>query len=489
MLAETERIVSHDFEFLPLKDYPNIVEANALRIDWRSLFNKTTEQSETSEQNSHLPDYIMGNPPFIGQKFQTKAQKEDLAIVFGQNHKGLKMLDYVAGWYKKSVDFMQGTNTRAALVSTNSICQGEAIQDLWNLLFSKGVHIDFAHQTFRWDSEATLKAHVHCVIVGFSTTDEQKNRFIYNHDKRTIAKNINGYLVDAPNIVISRRGIPLCDAPDMTKGAQLIDGGGFMLENNEVMISFVKDYPEAKPFVYRYYNAKDLLNKAPAKYCLYLKNCPHDLLRSCKGIHDKIKEVFEYRSNSDAKTTRDLKDTPWLFFQSQVPESQSIIIPVVSSENRNYIPMCFMPRGNVYTNALFYIDNANLYQFGILESCVHMAWMRVVCGRLEMRYRYSNDIVYNNFPWPEVNDERREMIEQTAQGILDARALYPDSSLADLYDPLTMPPELRKAHRDNDHAVMAAYGFDTTMNESEIVAQLFSLYSQLVTQQPQKGKQ
>ena len=481
MLAETERIVARDIDFLPLKTYPNIAEGNALRMDWRSLFNNG-ELSEFNEGHpSKLPDYIMGNPPFVGQKLQTKAQKDDLASVFGQKYKGLKMLDYVAGWYKKSVDFMQGTSIKAALVSTNSICQGEAIQDLWSHLFSKGVHIDFAHQTFRWDSEATLKAHVHCVIVGFSTTNEQKAKYIFTQQGQIKAKNINGYLVDAPNIVISRRGKPLCEAPDMTKGAQLIDGGGFMLENDEIMTTFVKNYPEAKPFVYRYYNAKDLLNKASAKFCLYLKHCPPGLLRSCKGIYDKVKDVFEYRSNSDAKTTRDLKDTPWLFFQSQVPESQSIIIPVVSSENHRYIPMCFMPQGNVYTNALFYIDDANLYQFGILESCVHMAWTRVVCGRLKSDYRYSNDIVYNNFPWPEVNEEQRERIEQTARGILEARALYPDSSLADLYDPVTMPPELLKAHRDNDRAVLAAYGLAPSMSESEIVAYIFTLYNQLTS--------
>ena len=264
MLAETERIVARDIDFLPLKTYPNIAEGNALRMDWRSLFSKTTESSEISEHSTCLPDYIMGNPPFVGQKLQTKAQKDDLAYVFGQKYKGLKMLDYVAGWYKKSVDFMQGTSIKAALVSTNSICQGEAIQDLWSHLFSKGVHIDFAHRTFRWDSEATLKAHVHCVIVGFSTANENKAKYIFTPEGKITAKNINGYLVDAPNIVISRRGKPLCEAPDMTKGAQLIDGGGFMLENNEVMTNFVKYYPEAEPFVYRYYNAKDLLNKAPA---------------------------------------------------------------------------------------------------------------------------------------------------------------------------------------------------------------------------------
>ena len=500
VLTETEKIIHHNIDFLPLKTYPNIVEGNALRIDWRTLFtvnglerlNESLPYNQNNAEdnpiNPHnpptikLPDYIMGNPPFVGQKLQTVSQKADLLCVFGDKHKGLKMLDYVAGWYKKAAEIIQGTHIKAALVSTNSICQGEAIEDLWSYLFSSGIQIDFAHRTFRWDSEASLKAHVHCVIVGFSANNKKGTKTIYDNENVKIAENINGYLIDAPNIVISRRGKPLCQAPDMTKGAQLIDGGGFMLNSEDEMKAFVNQYPEALPFIYRYYNAKDFLNNAPAKYCLYLKHCSPALLKSCKGIYDKVKAVYKYRSESEAKTTRALMDTPWLFFQSQVPENQSIVIPVVSSENRHYIPMCFMPTGNVYTNALFYVDNANLYQFGVLESNVHMAWTRVVCGRLKSDYRYSNDIVYNNFPWPEVNEEQRERIAQTAQGILDARALYPDSSLADLYDPVTMQPELRKAHRDNDRAVMAAYGFSSTLTESEIVARLFTLYSDLIKQ-------
>ena len=467
MLAETERIIKHDIDFLPLKSNANIHEANALRIDW-----------ETVVPKDRL-NYIIGNPPFVGQKLQSESQKSDLLFVFGKEHKGLKMLDYVSGWFKKASDMINGTKVKAALVSTNSICQGESVSDLWSHLFSIGVHIDFAYRTFRWDSEATLKAHVHCVIVGFSTNENNKQRIIFDDNKRIIAKNINGYLIDAPNVIITRRGTPISSAPDMTKGAQLIDGGGFMLETEEIMQNFVFKYPESKPFIYRYYNAKDFLNNSPAKYCLYLKYCPLSLLKSSRGIYDKVKDVYNYRANSDAKTTQILKDTPWLFFQSQVPLNQSIVIPVVSSENRRYIPMCFMPEGNVYTNALFYIDNANLYQFGVLESSVHMSWMRAVCGRLESRYRYSNDIVYNNFPWPEVSEEQREQISATAQAILDARALYPDSSLADLYDELTMPPELRKAHQQNDRAVMAAYGFAPSMSESEIVARLFALYEAL----------
>ena len=466
MLAETERIIHQDIEFLPLKSYTNIHEGNALRIDWESVVPKDRL------------NYIIGNPPFVGQKLQTDAQKKDLLLVFGEKHKGLKMLDYVAGWYKKAYDIIKRTKIRVALVSTNSICQGEAVEDLWSYILCNGVHIDFAYKTFRWDSEAALKAHVHCVVVGFSSVNVRK--YIYDNGHIIEAKNINGYLIDAPDIIISRRGKPISQAPDMTKGAQLIDGGGFMLESQKEKEAFIKAYPESAPYIYRYYNAKDFLCNAQAKFCLYLKHCPPELLKSCKGLYEKVKSVYNYRANSDAKTTRILADTPWLFFQSQVPEKQSIVIPVVSSENRRYIPMCFMPVGNVYTNALFFIDGATIYHFGLLESNVHMAWMRVVCGRLKSDYRYSNDIVYNNFPWPNPSDEQKAKIEQTAQAILDARALYPDSSLADLYDELTMPVELRKAHQDNDRAVMRAYGFDVkTMTESQCVTELFKLYQEL----------
>ena len=485
MMQETEQIIKSDIDFLPLKHYANIVEGNALRTDWATLmpdipnndgplFDSFTVQPDGTRHNY---DYIIGNPPFVGQKLQSESQKADLLYVFGKNHKGVKMLDYVAGWYKKAYDIVRKSKTRVALVSTNSICQGEAVEDLWSLILKDGIHIDFAYRTFRWDSEAILKAHVHCVIVGFSAVNIPK--IIYDNERIIAANNINGYLIDAPDIFITRRGKPICQALDMTKGAQLIDGGGFMLESEEEKSSFIKLYPEAAPYVYRYYNAKDFLNNSPAKYCLYLKNCPPSLLKTCKGIYDKVKSVYEYRINSDAKTTRILADTPWLFFQSQVPEKQSIIIPVVSSENREYIPMCFMPVGNVYTNALFYIDDADIYDFGVLESCVHMAWTRAVCGRLEMRYRYSNDIVYNNFPWPAPTDEQKAKIEQTAQAILDARALHPDTALSVLYDKFTMPKELRKAHQENDRAVMEAYGFNEEMTESQYVAELFKLYQKL----------
>ena len=469
MMQETEKIASFHIDALPLKSYHNIHEGNALRTDWSEVI------------APERLNYIMGNPPFVGQKLQSEEQKSDLAFVFGEKHKGLKMLDYVSGWYVKSVQMMQVNQAiHAALVSTNSICQGEAIQDLWDSLFKRGVQINFAYRTFRWDSEADIKAHVHCIIVGFAMNSNIQNKTIFLSDNQKIpATNINGYLIDAPSITVARNGKQICGAPDMTKGAQLIDGGGFMLNSEEDKEEFIRKYPEASPYIYRYYNAQDFLSNAPAKYCLYLKHCSPQLMKNCRGIYEKIQSVYEYRANSSAKTTQVLKDTPSQFFQSQVPENQCIVIPVVSSERRRYIPMCFMPTGNVYTNALFYIDDANMYLFGILTSNVHMAWMRVVCGRLKSDYRYSNDIVYNNFPIPTVTDEQKARIEQTAQAILDARAKYPDCSLADLYDEVTMPPELRRAHQENDRAVMAAYGFSIKMTESECVAKLFEMYQAL----------
>lgn len=467
MMQKTSEMLMMDLDFLPLKSYTNIVEANALRIDWNDVI---------SNQEC---DYIMGNPPFVGQKLQTNNQKDDLKEVFGNDYKGVKMLDYVSAWYFLSAVYMKNTAIQSALVSTNSITQGEPVSILWKTLFDMGIKIIFCHRTFRWDSEAQKVAAVHCVIVGFSYVVKNERR-IYDNMECSIAKNINGYLIDADNVSIERRGKSLCNASEMTKGAQLIDGGGFLFENEEEKQDFIKQYPESEPYIYRYYNAKDFLNNTPAKYCLYLKHCPPEVMNTSKGIKDRINKVYEYRANSKAKTTNILKDTPSQFFQSQVPENDSIIIPVVSSENRSYIPMSFMKNGSVYTNALFYIDNATIYDFGILTSNVHMAWVMTVCGRLEMRYRYSNDIVYNNFPWPTPTEEQKQKIEQTAQGILDARSLYPESSLADLYDPLTMPKELRDAHTKNDIAVMQAYGFDVKNTTAEdCVAKLMEMYQEL----------
>ena len=468
MLAETERIVSHDFEFLPLKDYPNIVEANALRTDWETIVPKDNL------------NYIMGNPPFIGARMATVEQKQDLISVFGAKWKNVGNMDYVCGWYKKAATLMKGTGIKAALVSTNSICQGEQVANLWEPLMLDGIVINFAHKTFRWDSEATLKAHVHCVIVGFSYEDK-KDKLLFDGDDVIKAKHINGYLLDGPDVFVSNRSKPICDVPEMLFGNMPNDGGLLSSYTTEDRNLIIKKYPQAEPLFKFFLGAQEFINKKE-RWCLWLKGITPNVIRSIPPVYENVIKVRELREKSTRAGTRKAAEYPMLFGEIRQPDTNYILVPRHSSENRNYIPLGYKSPDIICGDSNMMVPEASLYHFGVLESSVHMAWMRVVCGRLKSDYRYSKDVVYNNFPWPEVNDERREKIEQTAQGILDARALYPDSSLADLYDPLTMPPELRKAHRDNDRAVMAAYGFDITMNESEIVAQLFSLYNELTRQ-------
>lgn len=485
MTKETEKILGLDIDFLPLKSNSNIVEGNAMCINWTTL--KPEDSSiytmpdtlffgaiaDTSPVKHY--DYIIGNPPFVGYKYLSDRQKDEL-----KHHiPNFRAVDYVAGWYYKAAEVIRNTNIKCAYVSTNSVCQGSHIQNMWYGLFANGLEIDFAWRPFVWESESTDKAHVHCVIVGFShknAVHNQKVLFDENGNKQNVER-INAYLSDAKTVVVKRRGKPLCDVPDMTKGAQLIDGGNFMLNSDEEKDVFLKKYPQAEPYVYKYYNAKDFLESLPQKYCLYLKDCPPNIL-STKGIKDKVTAVYKYRANSDAETTRILKETPTLYFQSQVPEKQNIVVPVVSSGRRNYIPMAFMPPKNVYSNALFYIDNASIYHFGVLTSKVHIVWVNAVCGRMKSDFRYSNDIIYNNFVWPNPTAKQKDKIEKAAQKIIDARELYYDNSLSDLYDPLLMPLDLRKAHRENDLAVIAAYGWDKNISEDEIVEKLFELYQQ-----------
>ena len=464
MLAETEQIIKHDIDFLPLKANANIHEGNALRIDWETIVPK-------DELN-----YIIGNPPFVGANNMITSQREDLRIIFGEKWKNIGEMDYVCGWYKKATELMKGTKIRAALVSTNSISQGEQLANLWKPLFEDGIRFNFAYRTFRWDSEATLKAHVHCVILGFSYLDSTKH-FIFDNGKTIEAKNINPYLIDAANVFVVSINHPVCDVPEIRKGNQPTDGGNLIIEANEID-DFLKNEPLAKPFIKKLVGAREYINNLP-RYCLWLKDATPSQLRNMPLVLERINGVREMRLASRDKGTQRLAETPHLFRETNNPETY-IIVPSVSSERRRYVPMGFMKSDTIPTNLVLIIPDASLYHFGVLESNVHMAWMRAVCGRLESRYRYSKDIVYNNFPWPEVTDEQREKIAATAQAILDARALYPDSSLADLYDELTMPPELRKAHQQNDRAVMAAYGFPITMTESECVARLFELYQKLV---------
>ena len=472
MLAETEQIIKHEIDFLPLKANANIHEGNALRIDW-----------ETVVPKDEL-DYIIGNPPFVGYSNQNKAQKEDILSVFvdknGKPFKTAGKIDYVAGWYYKAAQLMLGTKIRAALVSTNSITQGEQVAFIWKPLKELfDIHIDFAYRTFRWDSEASDKAHVHCVIVGFSNVLNIK-KFIFDNDKKKEAQIINPYLIDAPEVFIESRKNSLCDVPAMIYGSKPTDGGFLFLTEEERAEAIAKE-PKLEKFIKRILGATEFINNK-VRYCLWLVDASPNDIRNSSFIRERVAQVREFRLLSPKKATQESANTPALFQEIRHPKNDYLIVPRVSSERRHYVPMGYVSSDVVTNDAVQIIPNASLYHFGILESNVHMAWMRAVCGRLKSDYRYSKDIVYNNFPWPEVNDEQREKIADTAQAILDARTLYPDSSLADLYDELTMPPELRKAHQQNDRAVMAAYGFPITMTESECVARLFELYQQLTSQ-------
>lgn len=465
MMKETEDILLMNLDFLPLKTNAYIIEGNALQLDW----NKVVDKSELS--------YIMGNPPFVGMKEQTKQQKDDLKSVV--NMKTMKQLDYVAGWYYKAANYIKGTNIITAFVSSNSITQGEQALTIWEPLFNMGLKICFACRTFIWDSEASIKAHVHCVIVGFSFC-----RFdsctLYEDGVITKCDNINHYLTPGENIFISKESKPICNVPEMTKGAQLIDDGHFTVGTLEDYIDILKREPAIKPYIRKYLNGRALLNGEEPKYVLYLEECPPNVLKNSPFIKDRVEKVYEYRANNESPSTNVLKDRPSHYFQSQAPTGKSIIFSAISSGNRRYLPMAFMNELMVLPNTLFFIDGANMYHFGVLMSNVHMAWMRTICGRLKSDYRYSNTMVYNTFPWPTPTEEQKAKIEETAKGILDARALYPDCSLADLYDPLTMPKELKKAHQLNDKAVMQAYGFDIkNMSEADCVAKLMKMYQEL----------
>lgn len=467
MLAETERIVHQDIDFLPLKSYTNIVEGNALRIDWESIVPK------------EKLNYIMGNPPFVGARLMSESQKQDVIDIFGAKWKNVGNMDYVCCWYKKAAELMRGNSQiRAALVSTNSICQGEQVANLWQPLMEDGIEINFAHRTFRWDSEASLKAHVHCVIVGFSYK-QILSQYIYDGERMNEVSNINGYLTDAPNVFINGRQKSLFEVPEIGIGNLPIDGGNYLFEKDEMEV-FIKKEPKSAKYFHPWYGSVEFLHQKP-RYCLWLGKCSPSELRQMPHCLQRIEAVRKMRLESNRAATRKLADVPTHFCTENMPNSNYIIVPKVSSERRRYVPMGFMSPDVLASDLVFLIPDATLYHFGVLESNVHMAWMRAVCGRLEMRYRYSKDVVYNNFPWPNPTDEQKAKIEKTAQAILDARALYPESSLADLYDELTMPVELRKAHQNNDRAVMEAYGWKASsqFTESVCVAELFKLYQEI----------
>lgn len=475
MMAETERIINLELEYFPLKSYENIHEANALRIDWNDVCPK--EQL----------DYIIGNPPFVGYSLQSKNQKEDILSIYidekGKPYKTAGKIDYVAGWYWKASQLMaeafaNGHIVRSALVSTNSITQGEQVAGVWKPLYERfNIHIDFAWRTFRWDSESFLKAHVHCVIVGFSVADSTTKRTLfYDENNRKECKNINAYLVIADDTFVESRSKSICAAPTLICGNRPSDGG-YLIMNAAEKEELQSKEPQAKPYIKRFMMGYEFINNID-RYCLWLTRVSPNELRKMPNVLKRIEACRDERLNSSDKGRVKLADTPHLFREQINPDS-FIVIPKVSSERRKYIPMGYLNSEIIPGDNLFVIPDASLYHFGVLASKVHMSWMRAVCGRLKSDYRYSKDIVYNNFPWPTPTDKQKEKIEQTAQAILDARNLYPDCSLADLYDEVTMPPELRKAHQQNDRAVIEAYGFPKDIDESTIVARLLQMYKRL----------
>ena len=473
MMKETEDVIHMSLDFLPLKSYVNIVEGNALRIDWEDVVPK-------AELN-----YIMGNPPFVGYSLQSKEQKADILSVYvdekGKPYKTAGKIDYVAGWYFKASSLMQGTNIKTAFVSTNSITQGEQVAGVWKPLYERfGIHIDFAWRTFKWESEATQKAAVHVVIVGFSSANDKTEKMLFVSDGALQkVKNISPYLIDAPVVFVESNKKLLCNVPEMVYGNKPTDGGHLFLDVEERNAIVAKD-KIANKYIKQIYGATEFINNK-LRFCLWLVNASPSDIRNSAFLNDRVSKVRAFRLESTKQATKDSADTPTLFQEIRQPKTDYIIIPRHSSENRRYIPFGFVSPNIIVNDAVQIIPNAELYHFGILTSNVHNAWIRAICGRIKSDYRYSKDIVYNNFPWCNPTEAQRAKIEKTAQGILDARALYPDSSLADLYDEATMPIELRKAHRANDRAVMEAYGFWGKLNsESECVAELMKMYQKLV---------
>ena len=460
MIRETEDIVHSQIEFFPLKTYANIVEGNALEIDWNDVIH-----------NSEL-DYIMGNPPFLGSRYMSNKQSNELKVVFNETT-GIGKLDYVTGWYKKSAEFINNTEIECAFVSTNSITQGEQVSLFWkDIIKQNKIYINFAYQTFKWVSEASDMAAVHCVIIGFSKK-ERKEKYLYTSESQfKRVDNINAYLVNAPDIFIDAISFPICNVPILKTGTRV--GAQQYVFNEKDMIEFTKREPLSRKYFHEYLGGHEFINNKK-RFCLYLEDCPVSDLANMPLSRKIIQEVLEDRINSNHK----LKDFPKRYVKLSIPENDYIFIPQVSSENRRYIPMGFVKKEIWTADPHFMLEKSNLYIFGILTSNVHMSWMRAVAGRLEMRYRYSNRIVYNTFPWPNPTEEQVNRIKTTAKEILQARKENEGSSLANLYDEVMMPSNLRMAHQQNDKAVMEAYGFNINMTESEAVAELMKMYKEL----------
>lgn len=460
------------FVRLPLKKSATIRHANALHLDWRDV----------------LPpvrcSFVLGNPPFVGAKYQSDEQRADMTVVAG-DVKNSGLLDYVTAWYLKATDYIVGTDVPVAFVSTNSISQGEQVGVLWTELLRRGVRIRFAHRTFAWQSEARGKAHVHVVIIGFGMTDAANKRLYdyesdENHPTVSSAKNLSPYLIDGPDTVILNRSQPLCRVPEIGIGNKPIDGGNYLFTAEE-RDEFLRQEPQASKWFRRWLGSDEFLN-GWERWCLWLGDCPPNKLRAMPEAMKRVEAVRKFRLASKSAPTRKLAQTPTRFHVENIPKHNFIVIPKVSSERRQYIPIGFMDPRTLISDLCFINTSVTLFHFGVLSSSMHMAWVRQVCGRLKSDYRYSVKLVYNNYPWPESStDKRRTTVETKAQAVLDARAAFPDASLADLYDPVTMPAKLAKAHVELDRAVDACYRTKAFHNDRERVEFLFGLYEQLTS--------
>ncbi|MFM2169652.1 MAG: hypothetical protein RIS79_4023 [Verrucomicrobiota bacterium] len=468
---ELSQAFSQFYLRIPLRKSPHIHVANALQKDWKEVL--------PPEECS----YVLGNPPFVGKSYQTTEQKSDQSQVMA-NISGSGVIDFVANWHIKAADYIQGTKIKVAFVSTNSICQGEQAGLLWSEMFGRyGVKIHFAHRTFVWQSEARGKAHVHCIIVGFAAFDaETKHLYDYETDPSTptlnVVKNISPYLIEGSDVVPVPRTNAICDMPTLQFGSKATDGGNLILSEAE-MHELIVSYPDSASLVRRYISAEDFLHGIK-RYCLWLCDARPNVLKCIPPILARIEGVRRFRLASTKAQTRDKANQPSVFAELRQPAKRFLAVPKTSSERRVYIPIAFEPADTVVASEIYFCEGAEVYHFGILTSKMHMAWMRLVCGRMKSDYRYSNKLVYNNYPWPEtVSEAQKAAVEKAAQAVLDARAKFPSSTLADLYDPTTMPPALAKAHADLDRSVDRCYRKDPFPNDRARVEHLFSLYEKL----------
>jgi hypothetical protein len=459
------------FVRLPLKKAAKIVNGNALRIDWAEIVSK------------EKLNFILGNPPFVGSKMMTEAQREDLLILF-KDAKGAGVMDYVSAWYIKAAKLIQSSNIKVAFVSTNSISQGEQVGILWNVLFSAyHIKIHFAHRTFKWSNEARKNAAVYCVIIGFANFNISEKRLFEYEDIKSEpleikAKNINPYLVNGNDTIILRKQKPLSNIPEIGIGNKPIDGGNYLFTTPE-KDEFIKLEPNSAKWFRKWLGSDEFINNRE-RWCLWLGDCPPNELKKMPHALKRVEAVKQVRLSSKSIPTQKLASTPTRFHVENMPLADYLLVPSVSSENRKYIPIGFISKNIITSNLCLIVSDANFYHFGILTSEMHMTWVKYVCGRLKSDYRYSKDIVYNNYPFPEnITDRQKQTVETYAQAVLDTRAKYPGSSLADLYDPLTMPPDLIKAHQKLDKAVDLCYRPQPFPSELNRIEYLFELYEKL----------